>query len=246
MSENCSEFLEKLKFVLERISHQFTHAASKLHLCTFVFSNFSLPQFPNFPKVNFMLFENKGLSCRGNVILKNKNRFPLQQLGHQRICKTFMQISKKCHIKHKASQWVISRAFSKIIFNFLLTKPMAVFRVEYRCTADSRTTILKVTCLCVPLLKRNSLQLNIVKGAVTRYLICSCRSLRWISVAKRGDSNLSLLVTKQHSWNISIVNNRGTVHCLLPLTNLCNHLKFLSIPSCLSWFYLQLVSRRSA
>ena len=90
------------------------------------------------------------------------------------------------------------------------------------------------------------LQLNIVKGAVTRYLICSCRSLRWISVAMRGDSNLSLLVTKQQSSNFSIANNRGTVHCLLPVTNLCIHLKFLSIPSCLSWFYLQLVSRRSA
>ena len=86
------------------------------------------------------------------------------------------------------------------------------------------------------------LQLNIVKGAVTRYLICSCRFLRWISAPKRGHSNLSLLVTKQHSWYITIDNNRGTVHCLLPVTNLCIHLKFLSTPSCLSCFYLQLVS----
>ena len=99
--------------------------------------------------------ENKGLSCVGNVLLQNKNRLLLQQLGQQKVWNTLILISKKFQIKHIASQWVISRALREIHFSFLHIKPIAVFRGEYRWTADSRAAILKITWLYVPLLRRN-------------------------------------------------------------------------------------------
>jgi hypothetical protein len=95
----------------------------------------------------------------------------------------------------RASQKVISPVLIEIPFILLHTRPVAVNRVQVRCTTNMLLQFWKLLHHTFHGCDVIVLQLSTVKGAVTRYLLGSYRYLNGITVAEREDSNLPLLVT---------------------------------------------------
>ena len=139
------------------------------HVCVqFYFANYPLPGFSDVPIVTSLSHD---LRVGANWCCKTKAGFSFSSCDTREICKKCMQISSLLPYLRDPSVYIVWKVAAEFVFVLQFRKlPYPVFH-GYDVIA---------------------LQLSPVEGAITRYLVSSCWSRSWISLAKREDLNMSL------------------------------------------------------